>query len=345
MPSIQVTITAYSYTSNLLGIQVTYAPMKNLVNQAHSKVEQVTVETEYAGQRIDNYLLRYLKGVPKTRIYRILRKGEVRVNKGRIKPGYRLCPGDTIRIPPISRSAEKVINPSQRALAVIENNVLYEDPRILIINKPSGMAVHGGSGVSYGVIEAVRHWRHELHYLELVHRLDRETSGCLVLAKKRSALRQLHEQLREGRMEKRYLALVKGNWQYGTRVVDVPLRKNTLRSGERIVKVSEHGKQAVSIFKPIAVSRQASLLEVQIKTGRTHQIRVHAAYTGHPVAGDDKYGERGFNRQLESLGLHRMFLHARGLAFSLEEPHKDIAINAPLDAELESILKKLSISV
>jgi len=318
--------------------------MNNTTNQSHSQVEHVTVTAEYDGQRIDNFLLRHLKGVPKSMIYRILRKGEVRVNKGRIKPQHRLKAGDDIRIPPINKSQAKEINPSKQAVAVIQQCVLYEDERILVINKPSGMAVHGGSGLSYGVIEAVRHWRNDLHYLELVHRLDRETSGCLILAKKRSALRQLHELLRENRIEKRYLALVMGNWQYGERTIDIPLQKNTLRSGERVVRISEHGKSAISIFKPIAITKKASLLEVQIKTGRTHQIRVHAAHTGHPVAGDDKYGDKAFNRQLESMGMHRMFLHARGLAFSLEEPHKDIVLNAPLDADLEDILKKLNIN-
>lgn len=318
--------------------------MNDTKNQAHSKVEHVIVAADYDGQRIDNFLLRHLKGVPKSMIYRILRKGEVRVNKGRIKPQYRLKTGDDVRIPPINRSQSTPVNPSQGAIATIQDCVLYEDERILVINKPSGMAVHGGSGVSFGVIEAVRHWRNDLHYLELVHRLDRETSGCLILAKKRSALRQLHGLLRENHMEKRYLALLKGNWQYGEHTVNVPLQKNTLRSGERVVRVSEHGKAAISIFKPIAITKTASLLEVQIKTGRTHQIRVHAAYTGHPVAGDEKYGDRSFNRQLASMGLNRMFLHARGLAFSMEEPHKDIVINAPLDAELDEILKKLSIN-
>lgn len=342
-----ITITVNSYPSNLHGISVQSARMKNTSSQelprSHTRVEHVRVTAEYDGQRIDNFLLRHLKGVPKSMIYRILRKGEVRVNKGRIKPQYRVKSGDEIRIPPVSRSVQKMVSPSQGALESISQRVLYEDARILIINKPAGMAVHGGSGLSYGVIEALRKWRHELHYLELVHRLDRETSGVLVLAKKRSALRQLHELLREGKVEKRYLALVQGNWQYGERVIDVPLSKNTLRSGERVVRPSEHGKEAISIFRPIAVTKTASLVEVQIKTGRTHQIRVHAAYAGHPVAGDDKYGDRAFNRRLATMGLQRMFLHARGLAFTLEEPHKDIVINAPLDDELEAILEKLEI--
>jgi len=309
------------------------------------QVEHLTVAAEYDGQRIDNFLLRHLKGVPKTLIYRILRRGEVRVNKGRIKPTYRVQAGDEIRIPPLRRGASESINPSRGSIAAIQNRILYEDERLIIINKPCGMAVHGGSGVSYGVIEAMRHWRQDLHYLELVHRLDRETSGCLVLAKKRSALRQLHELFRTGGVDKRYLALVRGRWTLGKQTIDVPLRKNTLRSGERVVRVSAEGKQAVSIFRPLAIGDMASLLEVDIQTGRTHQIRVHAAHAGHPIAGDDKYGDDGFNRQIRRLGCPRLFLHARSLAFTLEEPHKSIAVNAPLDPELEQILDKLGLTL
>lgn len=310
-----------------------------------SQVEHVTVSAEFDGQRIDNFLLRHLKGVPRTLIYRVLRRGEVRVNKGRIKPTYRVQAGDEIRIPPIRRGESQLVSPSRGSIEAIQNRILYEDERIIIINKPCGMAVHGGSGVSYGVIEAMRHWRHDLHYLELVHRLDRETSGCLVLAKKRSALRQLHELFRSGGVDKRYLALVKGRWALGKQTIDVPLRKNTLRSGERLVRVSEEGKQAISVFRPLATSDTASLLEIAIQTGRTHQIRVHAAHAGHPIAGDEKYGDDGFNRQIRSLGCTRLFLHARSLAFTLEEPHKSIAVNAPLDPELEHILDKLSLTL
>jgi len=266
------------------------------------------------------------------------------VNKGRIKPDYRLQPGDQIRIPPVRRSQTQKPVPSGRHIAALNERILYEDARILILNKPAGMAVHGGSGLSHGVIEAMRSGRPELHYLELAHRLDRETSGCLVLAKKRSALRQLHTLLREGEMDKRYLALVKGPWSHGRKRVENALQKNVLRSGERMVNVSEAGKIAVSTFIPLAVGKRASLMEIHIETGRTHQIRVHAAHLGHPIAGDDKYGERDFNREMQALGLTRLFLHARSLAFSLEEPHKDIAVNAPLDPDLTRVLKKLGLS-
>jgi 23S rRNA pseudouridine955/2504/2580 synthase len=312
-------------------------------NQPHSQVEFVTVVSEQGGQRIDNFLLRHLKGVPKTLIYRILRKGEVRVNKGRIKPDYRVQAGDEIRIPPIRRAQEQQRPPSNRQINTLTGRILYEDERLIVVNKPAGMAVHGGSGVSHGVIETMRHWRDDLHFLELVHRLDRETSGCLVLAKKRSALRQLHALLRQGQVEKRYLALVKGAWPHGKQRVEVSLRKNTLRSGERMVNVSDEGKTAISTFYPLAVGKTASLLEIHIETGRTHQIRVHAAHLGHPIAGDDKYGDRAFNQQIRKLGLSRLFLHARSLAFTLAEPHKSIAVNAPLDDELIQILNKLGL--
>jgi 23S rRNA pseudouridine955/2504/2580 synthase len=308
-----------------------------------SRVEFVTVGPDQGGQRIDNFLLRHLKGVPKTLIYRILRKGEVRVNKGRIKADYRVQPGDEIRIPPIRRNLEEKRPPPSRSVNLLSDRILYEDARIIIINKPSGMAVHGGSGVSHGVIETMRHWRQDLHYLELVHRLDRETSGCLILAKKRSALRQLHQLLRDGEVEKHYLALVKGAWPHGNRRIEIALRKNVLRSGERMVNVNEAGKPAISTFYPLSVGKRASLMEIHIETGRTHQIRVHAAHLGHPIAGDDKYGDKDFNREMQGLGLSRLFLHARSLAFTVTEPYKSIAVNAPLDKELNQLLEKLGL--
>jgi 23S rRNA pseudouridine955/2504/2580 synthase len=312
--------------------------------QAPSRVEFVTVGPDQGGQRIDNFLLRHLKGVPKTLIYRILRKGEVRVNKGRIKPDYRVQPGDEIRIPPVRRSQEEEKRPpSERSVGTLSDRILYEDERIIIVNKPSGMAVHGGSGVSHGVIETMRHWRDELHFIELVHRLDLETSGCLILAKKRSALRQLHEMLREGDVEKRYLALVKGAWPHGKKRVEIALSKNVLRSGERMVNVSDDGKTAISTFRPLSIGKQATLMEIHIETGRTHQIRVHAAHLGHPIAGDDKYGDKEFNKEMRNLGLSRLFLHARSLAFTLEEPDKHIAVNAPLDGDLTQLLEKLGL--
>jgi 23S rRNA pseudouridine955/2504/2580 synthase len=312
--------------------------------QEYNKVQWLTVDEEYAGQRIDNFLIRVLKGVPKSMIYRILRRGEVRVNKGRIKPTYRLTAGDEIRIPPV-RLAAVTDSGSKSTGELLTSRTLYEDKRLLILNKPSGLAVHGGSGVEFGVIESMRKARPDLHFLELVHRLDRDTSGCLILAKKRSALRQLHELLRTGKVQKRYLAVVSGNWQYGTKKVTVPLQKQVLRSGERMVRVSEQGKSASTTFRPLAVSKKASLLEVEIHTGRTHQIRVHAAHTGHPIAGDEKYGDATFNRYLAGMGFKRLFLHARGVAFELEEPHADIAINAPLDDAFEELLTKLNLKI
>lgn len=308
-------------------------------------VTWVTIGPEQDGQRIDNFLIRHLKGVPKTLIYRILRKGEVRVNKGRIKPDYRVQTGDEIRIPPVRRSQPDKRPPPERNLSALAERVLYEDKRIIIVNKPAGMAVHGGSGVSHGVIESMRHWRQDLHYLELVHRLDRETSGCLILAKKRSALRQLHGLLREGDMDKRYLALVMGTWTHGKQRVELGLQKNVMQSGERMVKVDSDGKSSISTFIPVSTSKHASLMEIHIETGRTHQIRVHAAHLGHPIAGDDKYGNRDFNREMHSLGLRRLFLHARSLAFTLQDPQQEIAVNAPLDADLTNLLKLLGLTL
>ncbi len=306
-----------------------------------SRVREVTVGEESDGQRVDNFLLKHLKGVPKSRIYRILRKGEVRVNKGRIKPEYRLKIGDIVRIPPV-RVSEKAapVAPGQRLQKLLEQNILYEDKALLVLNKPSGIAVHGGSGVSLGVIEALRAMRPEAPFLELGHRLDRDTSGCLVIAKKRSALRAFQQLLREDGMEKIYLALVKGCWKGGKRGVDAPLRKNTLRSGERIVKVSNDGKPSLSIFTPETIYGDCSLMRVKLVTGRTHQVRVHAQYSGHPIAGDDKYGDAAFNRQMAERGLKRLFLHARELRFTLPES-TTIHVEAPLDENLESVLKAL----
>lgn len=301
----------------------------------------MTVGEDSGGQRIDNFLLKHLKGVPKSRIYRILRKGEVRVNKGRIKPEYRLKIGDIVRIPPIRVSDRPApAAPGERIQTLLQQSVLYEDKALLILNKPSGLAVHGGSGVSFGVIEALRAMRPEAHFLELAHRLDRDTSGCLVIAKKRSALRAFQQLLREDGMEKVYLALVKGRWEGGKRGIDAPLRKNTLRSGERMVKVSEDGKPSLSIFTPETIYKDCSLMRVKLVTGRTHQVRVHAQHSGHPIAGDDKYGDADFNRQMAERGLKRLFLHARELRFTLPES-TTIHVEAPLDEQLQAILHKL----
>ena len=306
-----------------------------------NSVRVVEVGEDGVGQRIDNFLLKTLKGVPKSRIYRILRKGEVRVNRGRIKPEYRLKMGDLVRIPPIRVSeAREAPRPGERILKLLEQNILYEDKAILVLNKPSGFAVHGGSGVSFGVIEGLRALRPEARFLELAHRLDRDTSGCLVIAKKRSALRAFHELLREGGMDKQYLALVKGRWQGGKRRVEAPLRKNVLKSGERIVRVSEDGKPSLSIFTPVTIYSDCSLMRVKLVTGRTHQVRVHAQYCGHPIAGDDKYGDAAFNREMAVRGLKRLFLHAAELRFTLPDS-ATIHVEAPLEQNLQTLLNEL----
>lgn len=309
------------------------------------KARIVEVDDDRAGQRIDNFLLASLKGVPKSRVYRMLRKGEVRVNKGRIKASYRLQSGDAVRIPPV-RVAETgaPVNPGTQVLRRIESSIIAEEKGFLLLNKPTGIAVHGGSGLKYGVIEALRVLRPDAPYLELVHRLDRDTSGCLLIAKRRSVLRELHRLLRENGMDKRYLALVKGQWTGGERKVDAPLLKNTLKSGERVVVVSDEGKSAMSIFRPVKVFADASLVEVSLLTGRTHQIRVHAASIGHPIAGDEKYGDETFNRQMKKHGVRRLFLHARSLAFSLaglDEQLPPYNFTAPLGDELEAVLNAL----
>ncbi|MDH5437033.1 MAG: 23S rRNA pseudouridine(955/2504/2580) synthase RluC, partial [Gammaproteobacteria bacterium] len=292
---------------------------------------------------IDNFLLTQLKGVPKSRIYRIIRKGEVRVNKGRIKPEYRLKIGDLVRIPPIrvSESTENKHVPSGKALEWIDDSILYEDNHLLILNKPSGVAVHGGSGLSHGVIEALRAKRPDAPYLELVHRLDRETSGCLMIAKRRSMLRRLHELLRGSGLDKTYMTLLKGQWQKGRCKIDLSLQKNTLRSGERVVTVDESGKSSLSLFDPVTIYKEASLMRVELYTGRTHQIRVHAQHSGHPVAGDERYGDREFNKMMRKSGLKRLFLHAHSLSFVLEEPRKEIDVSAPLPDDLRAVLDRL----
>ena len=302
------------------------------------KVRKVNVSEDEAGQRIDNFLARYLKGVPKSHIYRILRRGEVRVNSGRIRAQYKVCAGDTVRIPPVRISESK---PGHVPGINLEQHVLFENPRLLVINKPSGIAVHGGSGLSYGIIEALRAERSTAPYLELGHRLDRETSGCLVIAKRRSFLRAFHEQLQQGQVKKLYLALVDGQWQGGKRTVDVPLRKNQLRGGERMVSVDPEGKTAISIFRPVSVYQDTSLVEVELKTGRTHQIRVHGQHIGHPLAGDEKYGDEQFNRRMRAIGLRRMLLHAHMIEFV--DPYDDVVItvSSPLDENVRAVLGHL----
>lgn len=291
-----------------------------------------SIGEDSAGQRIDNYLMRLLKGVPKSHIYRILRSGEVRVNSGRIGPDYRLKLDDLVRIPPI-RTAQKTAVPST-AGAGFKPDVLFEDEALLIINKPSGMAVHGGSGVSFGVIEALRQSRPEGKFLELVHRLDRETSGVLMLAKKRAALVELHRQLQAGETNKHYYTLVKGKWSERKRIVDLSLQKYVLSSGERRVNVHAEGDKAVTIFRLERHVGPYSLLDAELKTGRTHQIRVHLAHLGFPILGDDKYGDFPLNKSLAKQGLKRMFLHAWRIVITHPLSKERLTIEAPLPAEL-----------
>jgi 23S rRNA pseudouridine955/2504/2580 synthase len=305
-------------------------------------VRFVEVDPEIAGQRIDNFLLRQLKGVPKSYVYRILRKGEVRVNRGRVKADYRLKAGDSVRIPPVRMAdgAAKTVTDS-RWREQLANAIIYEDERFMVLNKPSGLAVHGGSGLDFGVIEILRQLRPEQRHLELVHRLDRETSGCLLISKRRSALHTLHELMRENRVDKRYLALLAGSWRKGKREVDLPLKKNTLRGGERVVRVDATGKPAQTQFTRIRRFKRATLVEAVLITGRTHQIRVHSASLGTPIVGDEKYGDADANHWAKGLGLKRLFLHAHSLAIPWPGEKRRIAVKAPLPSGLETFLEKL----
>ncbi|HEK0471099.1 TPA: 23S rRNA pseudouridine(955/2504/2580) synthase RluC [Proteus mirabilis] len=311
--------------------------------KSFNQVQFVTIDGDEAGQRIDNFLLARLKGVPKSMIYRIIRKGEVRVNKGRIKPEYKLAAGDSIRIPPV-RVAEKeehAVSPKLEKVSALAECILYEDEHVMLINKLSGTAVHGGSGLSFGVIEGLRALRPEARFLELVHRLDRDTSGVLLIAKKRSALRSLHEQLRLKQMQKDYLALVRGQWQSHTKVVQAPLLKNILQSGERVVKVSSEGKPSETRFKVEERFEFATLVKASPVTGRTHQIRVHTLHAGHPIAFDDRYGDRDFDTQLASTKLNRLFLHASSLTFIHPSTGEKMRIEAPMDKTLRYCLQVL----
>jgi 23S rRNA pseudouridine955/2504/2580 synthase len=305
-------------------------------------VRLLVIDAEQEGQRIDNYLKTQLKGVPKSLIYRILRKGEVRVNKKRIKPEYKLIAGDEVRVPPV-RVAEPNELPSAKlsSIQALEAMILFEDDALIVLNKPAGMAVHGGSGLSFGVIEALRSLRPESRFMELVHRLDRDTSGCLLIAKKRSVLKSLHEQLRLKTMRKQYSALVRGQWQAHVKVVNAPLLKNVLQSGERIVRVNPEGKPSETRFHILKRFAEATLVEASPITGRTHQIRVHTAHAGHPIACDDKYGEATFDGKMRGLGLQRLFLHASRLTFRHPVDDKDMTMEAPLDPHLQAFLNKL----
>lgn len=301
-------------------------------------VRHETIDESAAGQRIDNYLLRLAKGVPKSHVYRILRSGEVRVNGGRVQQTYRLALGDEVRIPPIriAETARAVPPPAGKALPVV-----YEDDAILVIDKPSGKAVHGGSGISHGVIEQLRVQRPELRMLELAHRLDRETSGLLIVAKKRSALTVLHDMMRDGAMEKRYLTLVPGRWTNPLQHVKAPLYKYLTADGERRVRVSPEGKPSHSIVRLVRRWEKYSLLEVELKTGRTHQIRVHLAHLGFQLCGDDKYGDFALNKRLEGEGLKRMFLHAAKLSFTHPVTGERLTLEAALPPELQQFIDRL----
>ncbi|MBN6364655.1 MULTISPECIES: 23S rRNA pseudouridine(955/2504/2580) synthase RluC [Providencia] len=308
-----------------------------------NQVQFIDISDDEAGQRIDNFLLTKLKGVPKSMIYRIIRKGEVRVNKGRIKPEYKLVEGDQVRVPPVRVAERETAQVSAKLdkVAALANCILFEDDVLLVLNKPSGTAVHGGSGLSFGVIEGLRALRPEARFLELVHRLDRDTSGILLVAKKRSALRALHEQLRLKQMQKDYLALVRGNWQSHMKVVQAPLLKNILQSGERVVKVSSEGKPSETRFKVEERFDNATLIKASPVTGRTHQIRVHTLYAGHPIAFDDRYGDKQFDSQLAGTGLNRLFLHASALKFTHPKTGEEMRLQAPLDNQLNHCLKIL----
>ena len=308
--------------------------MKGLSKDSATWLE---VGDEAAGQRIDNFLLKVCKGVPKSHVYRILRSGEVRVNKGRIGPEYRLNIGDAVRVPPI-RVAEKA---SQAAVPAREFDLVFEDEALLVLDKPAGVAVHGGSGVSFGVIEQLRRQRPQARFLELAHRLDRETSGLLIVAKKRSALTGLHDMFREGAVSKHYFALVKGRWMNVLQHVRLPLVKYLTGGGERRVSVSDEGKEAHSIVRLSARWDNFSLVDVELKTGRTHQIRVHLAHLGFPLAGDDKYGDFSLNRDLQKAGLKRMFLHAARLSFRHPLTEDEMLLEAPLPRELHDFLARL----
>jgi 23S rRNA pseudouridine955/2504/2580 synthase len=348
----------YSYTNNgRLPLPVDYIfKMKDLASisgkgeriaagsgqtAALSQVQLVTISEEESGQRIDNFLLRTFKGVPKSHVYRVLRSGEVRVNKGRVDQTYRLQQGDVLRLPPVRVSERPAV-----AVPGAEFRILLEDSHLLVIDKPAGIAVHGGSGVSYGVIEQLRAARPDAKFLELVHRLDRDTSGILLLAKKRSALISLHEQIREGQLDKRYLTLVKGEWSNQRQHVRLPLFKYSTSDGERRVRVQADGLPSHTVFNLLRKYGPYALLEAELKTGRTHQIRVHLASSGFPIVGDDKYGDFALNRELQRsdgdrASFKRMFLHAHQITFSHPETARPVTLKAPLPGECVRLLKAL----
>jgi 23S rRNA pseudouridine955/2504/2580 synthase len=306
-----------------------------------------SVSDDEAGQRIDNFLMRHFKSVPRSRVYRLLRKGEVRVNRKRVTAEYRLLARDEVRLPPVRIEADANGDaapgrPSSSLLELIERAVIFQDRHLLVIDKPAGVAVHGGSGMSFGIIEALRASRPREN-LELVHRLDRDTSGCLLIARDRQTLTALHAMIRDGGMHKTYMALVAGSWQLGTKRIDAPLATDNRQHGERHVRVAAAGKSSVSVFKPLQFFGQlATLMEVDIPTGRTHQIRVHASFAGHPLLGDDKYGDHERNAELKRHGLKRTFLHAQSVAFEWPGTGVPFHVSAPLPAELTDVLDAIT---
>lgn len=308
-------------------------------------VQLITIDAGNVAQRVDNFLLSRLKGVPKSRIYRILRKGEVRVNKGRVKPEYKLRDGDVVRVPPIRVSQrDEPPAPSQQLSALLESAILFENDDLLVVNKPSGLAVHGGSGISLGLIESFRQIRPDNRFLELVHRLDRDTSGCIMIAKKRSSLRYIQQELREGRIQKIYRALVNGRWPNRRKTVNAPLIKNQLSSGERMVRIAqadtEGAKASLTEYRIIQRYASCTLVEAKPITGRTHQIRVHCQSVGCSIIGDDKYCDGDINKAYRDLGLKRLFLHAYQLQFRLPD-HTSVNVEAPMGQDLLAVFDNL----
>src|SRR3984893_8245122 len=310
--------------------------------QSRTEGQHFEVTENEAGQRLDNYVHKLLGQVPRSRVYRVIRKGEVRVNGRRAGPETRLVLKDRIRIPPVRLVPRAATGRPSAALAArIGKAIVYEDEKLLVLDKPAGVAVHGGSGVSFGVIEALRALRPD-DSLELVHRLDRDTSGCLLVARHAGTLRSLHALLRTDGFEKRYLALLRGKWELGAKRIDVPLRTDTRVGGERTVRAGPSGKPSVSDFRPVQFfGSTATLVEVTLRTGRTHQIRVHAQHAAHPVAGDEKYGDAAFNDELRALGLSRMFLHAHSVSFAWPQGG-EFSVNSPLPPELAAVLDELA---
>jgi len=298
------------------------------------------VDEDAAAQRIDNYLLRRLKGVPKSHVYRVLRSGQVRVNSARVRPDYRLRAGDRVRVPPVRAATQargpRAAGPARAASRALP--VVFEDDALLVIDKPSGVAVHGGSGISFGAIETLRATRPGAKVLELAHRLDRDTSGLLIIAKKRRALVELHRMLREGEVHKIYVAIVKGRWRGGAREIREPLHKFVAAGGERRVAVRAHGVAAATRVRPLALASDLSLLELELLTGRTHQIRVHLAHVGHPIVGDDKYGDFTFNREMAKRRIKRLCLHARRLELAHPVSGAPLRLESPLPTEMQTVV-------